>query len=536
MVKFSLFSLLALPTVFSMTRGGTKNKIQSRHLSFEKIGNYQPDSSVTDHNAIDLDQAAMERQLAMGTDQSYAVAKAIYQEGGHSKSYASITLTAPLSSGVSKSAPMVGFTDSGTEVRGKAYSAYDAGATEVRFQYAVSDVQESYVNCQVGALSMAGEENIEGCIGSSGTVTIDGMDYGYGYDQLTDNNNGRTIQGFSTAAEAKMYSGCPGCPYPAYKEFYDYYGEFDYANQWVLAAMDGTATDFTNGNADFSKYTFSGREQCIKKGTSYMNVYMYVIREFYDAIDDCQTGCINCNDDPVHAWDEGVAFFTGSMESKLVYTLGQKRCGNFKTCGTSSEELEGTAKVNYDLFQQFAVGQFNLLNGNCAAAKVNADRIVDLMAVPVIQGTMRYAYKVDRLQGAEKEAAEGAVFAAAVLPKLHACNEDHAQIVYDNMMVGATSTSFVDVKTAFESNYECLGITCADVGGLHNDATMTFYDDAEPCVDKSNADSSTKASPIAIGLGSAGAAVGVIALMFVGYMVSREKEGKPVFEASSAIA
>jgi hypothetical protein len=38
-----------------------------------------------------------------------------------------------------------------------------------------------------------------------------------------------------------------------------------------------------------------------------MNVWMYAIREFEDALDDCQEGCTldNCNDNPVKAWDGG---------------------------------------------------------------------------------------------------------------------------------------------------------------------------------------------------------------------------------------
>lgn len=33
-----------------------------------------------------------------------------------------------------------------------------------------------------------------------------------------------------------------------------------------------------------------------------MHIWMYVIREMEDALDDCKEGCIidNCNDDPVH--------------------------------------------------------------------------------------------------------------------------------------------------------------------------------------------------------------------------------------------
>eukprot|EP00964_Phaeocystis_antarctica_P081227 scaffold50792_cov69-Phaeocystis_antarctica.AAC.1 len=42
--------------------------------------------------------------------------------------------------------------------------------------------------------------------------------------------NFRTLQGFSTGAMGKMYDGCPGCPYKHYERFYDYYGDFDYAD------------------------------------------------------------------------------------------------------------------------------------------------------------------------------------------------------------------------------------------------------------------------------------------------------------------
>eukprot|EP00540_Astrosyne_radiata_P013072 CAMPEP_0116857556 /NCGR_PEP_ID=MMETSP0418-20121206/20617_1 /TAXON_ID=1158023 /ORGANISM="Astrosyne radiata, Strain 13vi08-1A" /LENGTH=62 /DNA_ID=CAMNT_0004491249 /DNA_START=1 /DNA_END=186 /DNA_ORIENTATION=- len=46
-----------------------------------------------------------------------------------------------------------------------------------------------------------------------------------------------------------------GFPYPDFVKFRDYYGFPDYADKWVLAALDGTATAFTNGNADFSMGT-----------------------------------------------------------------------------------------------------------------------------------------------------------------------------------------------------------------------------------------------------------------------------------------
>merc|ERR1719422_2072016 len=114
----------------------------------------------------------------------------------------------------------------------------------------------------------------------------------------------------------------------------------------------------SDGTMDFSGKSNEMRIECIKKGTAYMNAYMYAIREFEDAIDDCNAGCSNgfvdttqedCNSltmNAVHAWDEGVAFYTGSREGVaeggssdgvLSYRLAEKRCKNFKTCGKNHD-------------------------------------------------------------------------------------------------------------------------------------------------------------------------------------------------------
>eukprot|EP00957_Ditylum_brightwellii_P160311 12203683-Ditylum_brightwellii.AAC.1 len=71
------------------------------------------------------------------------------------------------------------------------------------------------------------------------------------------------------------------------------------------------------------------------------------------------------------------------------------------------------------------------------------------MGVPLIQGVYRYAHKIDNLNdNSEKCKAEGAVFAAEILPRLNACNPVAAEIVYGNMKVGATSTSLSAVNQA----------------------------------------------------------------------------------------
>ena len=112
-----------------------------------------------------------------------------------------------------------------------------------------------------------------------------------------------------------MLLNCKGCPYTDFKHFYDYYGRDDYADHWVQSAFDGTMTSFSRGDADFTKYGLPEKEQAIKKGTVYLNVFMYVIREWEDALDDCEFDSFDNNYNSVHAWDEGVV----SLQQHLIF-------------------------------------------------------------------------------------------------------------------------------------------------------------------------------------------------------------------------
>jgi len=104
------------------------------------------------------------------------------------------------------------------------------------------------------------------------------------------------------------------------------------------------------------------------------------------------------------------------------------------------------------------------------------DQIVSLMTVPLVQGTLRYAWKVGVTGGVansassqtSKNKAEGATFAAAVLPLVHYCNSAAATTISDHMKFGADAPTTADVKSAFETVYPCFGITCVHVGELMN--------------------------------------------------------------------
>ncbi len=461
----------------------------------------------------------METQLALGTSDSFVAAKSIYTDGAHSRSLATVTLETALTSPLNADTLIVGKSATGSEINGVVYENYAAGTSVIQFQYDVTSVQASYVGCRVGANP---EPFTDGCLAESGALVVGGQTLNYTYDVLSNNDNGRTLQGFSLQAEERMYN-CENCPYSTYEKFYKYYGAFDYADQWILAAFDGGATTFANGNADFGPYTAVGRAEAVKKGSVFMSVWMYVIREFEDALDDCKTDCTiaNCNDEPVHAWDEGVAFYTGSLEGRdgsgdgvMLHSLADKRCANFKTCGDLANEDTGLSHVNIRLLAEFVDGKRKLLAGQCAEARQNKNRIEQLMAIPLIQGAIRYAYITDLGNDpSEKPESEGATFAAAVLPLVSACNEEAADTIYKNMKTGQKgSANFVTVKNAFESVYDCMNIRCEDVGGLYDVATGGYMKYAEPC--NATTEKEDKKVGLAVGL-SVGGVVLIGLLVFL---------------------
>jgi len=368
------------------------------------------------------------------------------------------------------------------------------GATEIHVQYDITADQTNHVSCRVGGLSdeTTIKPQYDGCLANTGSLNVNGESLSYSYDMKENNDNAITLAGFSKDAKEKMYL-CDTCPFPDYEIFFKYYGQYDYGHQYIMASLDKSETDFTNGNADFSSYDYDGRTQIIKKAAAYMNTLMYSIREMEKALDICSKEVVD-NSDSVHSWDKAVTYYTGSKEGedgsgsgKMSYALADKRCTNFRTCGgenVGSFDFDfGPSRANTEIFQQFKQGQENIVNGDCAAAKINKEKITRLYQVPNIQGTLRYSYIQYTEQFGDKQEAEGTVFMASVIPYVHKCNETDAKIIYDATAVGGNTEKidFPAIKAAFERNYECMGLTCEEVGGIYKKVEEEYYADTKPC-------------------------------------------------------
>ena len=195
----------------------------------------------------------------------------------------------------------------------------------------------------------------------------------------------------------------------------EYWGSGTFGDDIVSAALAGTGA--YAGKKDIL------RKEVAVKSSAYNVAGMYAIHEMEDAIVDCRTGNAATPvvpDGGVHAWDEAVAFYAGSLEGTaaggntagvMFYRLAEKRCANYGTCTGPG----GMSKVNANIMAAFDAGKAALLVGNCAGGAVQMDIIKKQMLVPLVQGTLRYAYKADPVNKdpePAKEIGEGWAFAA----------------------------------------------------------------------------------------------------------------------------
>lgn len=293
--------------------------------------------------------------------------------------------------------------------------------------------------------------------------------YSDGGNSVKSSGSIRTLHEFSTSAPRKMIAE------PYYQLYSSYWNDTLYADNFIYRTLNDNTLDNVT------------KEELVMKGSQYQNLWMYVIHEMEDAIQDCLKGDLTLNDGGPHAWDEAWAFYTGSLEDGTGsgvagYALAEKRCKNFGTCGKT------ISKVNERLLELYKEGSGRLQMWDCNSVFKVKNEIIKYSTVPLIQGLLRYLYKSDPNggNGKSKEIAEGCIFARSVLPQIAYCDQRVADIVEANMhhdLTNPVKDGYKLVKTQIESVYDCLNITCDNIGGLlaYDDV---YFDGMGPCDDK----------------------------------------------------
>jgi hypothetical protein len=479
MVEKHFLSILSTPFLRSDQIRAEGDR-HGRHLSYQHLAGYKPLTSVTDHAKIDYDQAFIERMTEADRMEE---AIEMYRQGGYSQSIAQLSLQNPIAPRmpIPEGTIIIGTTQDGHVVKGTLIeTATWTSNTEnvvLLVEYEASTDQATY--CHVGGLALTNAREVQGCFANQGTIKIldfqDGApvyEYTYTYDPVEDTYNGRTMQGLSTQLDMTFGHS------KHFEKFEIYYGTTDYADAWIEAALNGTATDFSLGNANFTTFDALLRKDVMVTAPKVLNLWMYVVRMMEFATVRCDLPCgqqsgDRCDDFPVRAWDQSVAFYTGSLEGIdgqgkgiFLYDLADSMCQTFKTCSEEGNTETGISSVNVRIMNLFQEGQLTVLRRECAQASAIKDQIVTLMTIPLIQASL-YSAHVRNFTTSFEEV-KSATYAAAVLPIVNECSNSDAETIFSNLGLGQANTSLdtLAVKNAFEKNYDCMGLTCQDIGGV----------------------------------------------------------------------
>ena len=216
---------------------------------------------------------------------------------------------------------------------------------------------------------------------------------------------------------------------------------------------------------------------------------VYIIRELEESINQCKSKCPpeGCTNLGIHAVDSAAAFYFGSLDNgsedsgRLMQRVADLECKEFKTCGISGDEIKGLSKASHEVLQELQMMQHNITQRACTEARSHKDKIVKWLKVPLIQGTLRHAFLRYQNQATSVDIANGAIYAASIVPLVSGCSFTDAEIINNNMEVSARATNFSVVKSAFERQYACLGVKCSDIGGYWDHRNKEYFPDADMC-------------------------------------------------------
>ncbi|CAJ1934627.1 unnamed protein product [Cylindrotheca closterium] len=437
---------------------------------------YTSDHVVARASAISKDYETIAGFLAQDNGAGRENARVVYQLGAYCQSYATLMLDAPLTSEILQGTEVTGTNANGDSVSGIVHSGAFSGDATLEVMYLIPS--DGIANlCSVAGNPTPQYEN---CLNTSGEISVSGgptLTYS-NYDLDNDTAAGQSMESMSMTI-----SGAGTLGYPRIGTFASYYGTNKYANEFIQAAFDKADTQFDSGNAEFTKWTQFGTNTFIEIAALTMTSWMHVVIKMQDAVEVCKSlpqGQKSVQEVPL--WDNAVATYRG-MGGAAGGTMGQlwfvadDYCQKFGTCQDGPGGTEGVAKANSKLYAHFDAGKQDLLDGNCDSAESSLDAAATTMTIPIIQGLLYHAYELDLFQE-QREIVQGeaAAFLHSLLPLVHACSAGNAVMIYNQIKVGNGKTaSFEAIKSSLEGTYECLGVTCEDIGGIVDLSDPTTY-------------------------------------------------------------
>jgi hypothetical protein len=257
-----------------------------------------------------------------------------------------------------------------------------------------------------------------------------------------------------------------------YALFQSYYGDVTYPDTLITNIIEMTPP-YNTASTDQVRHLVTDTLKYVVSFLSTASALQFSIQECYDSR----------TDSALQFWDTGAMMFIGSMEGELpngnelggefLYTTAKELCAEFSTCVDS---LQGNGDVPAAAANEVIMaglnGAINSLNsGSCDVAKgILESQILPTMAIPLLQGTLKYAsFNAGLLAGtADASLAIGYAFSRAVLPLVDQALPASAETIKNQMEFQLTSKpvsgGFGGVADALRQAFSFLATSCADIG------------------------------------------------------------------------
>ncbi len=208
--------------------------------------------------------------------------------------------------------------------------------------------------------------------------------------------------------------------------------------------------------------------------------WMQHVHYLYQALNACEQGS---DADVPQFLDRGFALYvgeeqqTGDATGYSLYSLAEKMAAFFSTENSNTGEAsvnERIVKLYTDLQNNFVLNNPNNACENDPIQvpkrfQAKVQKIIHLTSVPIVQALLHY------LNSNQPLYAE--IHALQLIPLMGMCSRTHAE-TFQNIMVSNAynSSAFPTLLQTIQASFDCLGITCADVGAYETNAIPACVD------------------------------------------------------------
>jgi len=276
---------------------------------------------------------------------------------------------------------------------------------------------------------------------------------------------------------------------PYYSAFIAYHNNPNYADVLIRNTLEGV--DKWDKNKSVEQ-----RSAVVTEACSFLVLYLHLIAQINDAVNNCRNVDENGEYDLTHPWDEVAALTIGSLEGKeeggsshvedgqMIWGLSSRRGYQFQTLNR-----QGYADVNSELEDLLFAGKGEIDALQCDMLEKTAEKIKTKSMIPLLQSVLKYAI-LNEDHPADSDSAHlalGEVFALAVIPIVKLYDEASAYILEENMLthqgIKPVRGGVQEVANAVGSAADAMGINPRELGSTPEaDPSLLYGGSSSPAL------------------------------------------------------